>query len=690
MASDLSQFKQTYITECVELLGDMEERLLSLEEGETDKETLNAIFRCAHSIKGGGGAFGFTRLVEFTHILEYLLDALRESKIDVTQDIVDSLLQSVDVVSQLVKAAQTDTELPAGFEDELKAKLEALSNGGSAPAAKSPKPAKTEVKPAQAEELVFYGITFRPTPNLFLTGNEPLLILSELNRLGELKVECDISNLNSVESLDSEKCYFTWNIELTSSKGIAAVKEAFEFVQDDSLVEIQELGAISIGNNVQQNTTEVNNNNTIIAPASASAPAENVAKPQQSPAGATPPAAATAATSIRVDTDKIDVLVNLVGELVITQAMIGEQIKGLPTDKFQGLLQGVEELTRHTRDLQESVMAVRMQPVKTIFSRMPRIVRDLSKQLGKDIRLDVHGENTEIDKTVIEQLSDPLTHMIRNSIDHGVEMPDDRIAKGKPAQGRILLSADSSGGRIILEISDDGNGINRDRVLKKAQEKGLVAPDANISNEEIDNLIFHAGFSTAETVTNVSGRGVGMDVVKRNIADLGGTIELFNQPGYGSKFVVSLPLTLAILDGMIVGVGQEQYIIPINNIIESMRVDNSDLKNVAEGNDVINVRGEFIPIIYMGQIFNIPDFCVKNDKYLVVLVESGRHRIGIVVDEIIGQQQVVIKNLEDNADRVVGVSGATILGDGNVSLILDIAQLIKISLSDRVNVRQAA
>jgi len=392
-------------------------------------------------------------------------------------------------------------------------------------------------------------------------------------------------------------------------------------------------------------------------------------------------AAAPPVASIRVDTDKIDVLVNLVGEMVITQAMISQQIKSLPQDQFQGIIDGVTELVRHTRELQESVMAVRMQPVKSVFSRMPRIVRDLSRQLGKEIKLELSGENTEIDKTVIEQLSDPLTHMIRNSSDHGIEMPDDRAQKGKPREGTIYLTADSSGGRIIIEISDDGNGINRDRVLNKAREKGLVGQDATLSDEEIDHLIFHPGFSTADAVTNVSGRGVGMDVVKRNIGDLGGSIELINTPGEGSKFTVSLPLTLAILDGMIIASEEEQYIIPINNIIESMRVKVEDIKHVAGENSVINVRGEFVPIMDLAEVFSISRNQDKKNILLIVLVETGRNKMGVVVDEIIGQQQVVIKSLEDNADRVEGISGATILGDGEVSLILDIAQLQKLLVS---------
>jgi two-component system chemotaxis sensor kinase CheA len=370
--------------------------------------------------------------------------------------------------------------------------------------------------------------------------------------------------------------------------------------------------------------------------------------------------------------DKVDKLVNMVGELVITEAMLRAQTRELPAEAFAGLLRGVDELSQHTRELQEAVMSVRMQPVKSVFSRMPRIVRDLSAQLGKDIRLEMAGENTEVDKTVIESLSDPLTHMIRNSVDHGIEPPEKRKEAGKPAQGTIKLSADHRGGRIVIEIRDDGAGINRAKVLAKARDKGLVAPDAAISDEECDNLIFLPGFSTAEKVSNVSGRGVGMDVVKRNIESLEGTVRLSTEPGKGSLFTISLPLTLAILDGMIVRVGREHYIVPITSIIETLRPKPGTLKAVQGHNDVLNVRGEFIPIMYLYRIFCIPQAEADPAKALVVLVEGSGGKMGLVVDELIGQQQVVIKSLEANADPVQGISGATILGDGRVSLILDI------------------
>lgn len=409
-------------------------------------------------------------------------------------------------------------------------------------------------------------------------------------------------------------------------------------------------------------------------PANAPTAAATTKKPEEGAKVAT-----AVATSIRVDLDKIDRLVNMVGELVITEAMLRAQVRHFAEDEFSGLLRGVDELSHHTRELQEAVMAVRMQPVKSIFSRMPRVVRDTAAALGKDIQLVLSGENTEVDKTVIEQLSDPLTHMIRNSCDHGIETPDQRVWHDKPIQGTINLSAYHRSGRIIIEISDDGAGINRMRVLGKAQEKGLVPMDAKLTDEEIDHLVFMPGFSTAEKVTSVSGRGVGMDVVRRNIESLGGNVRITNNPGKGSIFTVSLPLTLAILDGMIVRVGAESYIVPITSIIETLRPRREEIHAVQGKSDVINVRGEFVQVVYLHEIFNIANAEHDPSKALVVLVESGNEKLGLVVDELIGQQQVVIKSLEANTDPVKGVSGATILGDGKVSLILEINELKALS-----------
>jgi two-component system, chemotaxis family, sensor kinase CheA len=647
----LDQFKQTFLTECAELLVEMESRLVDLTPENADSEKLNAIFRCAHSIKGGAGAFGLDSITQFTHVLEALLDAMREGKLAPSREAVDALLASVDVVTRMVAVAERNEMPDASIGSEVLGTLQGIVGGVAAPrTAMNASPAADNVAQQRA-----WIITFAAHERLFSSGNEPLLILRELARLGTAHVTLIRDRILPLDQLDPTQCFMTWRIALTTAKPEADIREVFEFVDshcDLTLMPVMEKSGEAAQKNAAPNAAQPEKNAAVESAAKSAVP-----------------------TSIRVDLDKVDRLVNRIGELVITEAMIKAQVRDLPSERFARLLHGVEELAQHTRELQEAVMSVRMQPVKSIFSRMPRIVRDLSAQLGKDIVLEMAGENTEVDKTVIEQLGDPLTHMIRNSADHGIETPQVRLKNGKPARGTIVLSAMHQSGRIIIEIRDDGAGINRAKVLAKAREKGLIAPDAVLSDEECDNLIFMAGFSTADVVSNVSGRGVGMDVVRRNIENLEGTVRVRTQPGKGSVFTVSLPLTLAILDGMIVRVGSEHYIIPITSIIETLRPKRDEVRHVEGARDVINVRGEFIPIIYLHEIFNIRHAQTDASNALVVLVESGRDKLGVVVDELISQQQVVIKSLEGNTDPVRGISGATILGDGRVSLILEISQL---------------
>jgi len=672
---ELDQFKQTYITECFELLGDMEERLLSIDTDAPDDEALNAIFRCAHSIKGGAGAFGFDFITSFTHVLEALLDSLREGKVQLSREIVDTLLKASDIVTQMVDAANDGGVPVAGFGDEIKKKLEeyaglSCGNKNSDFAAKN--------KQAHIKECSWV-VEFTPKDSLFSTGNEPLLILRELKRLGEAEIKVDESRLPSIDVMDATACYLSWTVTLRSACSENEIREVFEFVEDHCFLNVKQLDvpdyddlALSCADNASSEMTVANASNEVVSFEHRDAEVVDIsASHPDHPAVRV----ASQTTSIRVDLEKVDRLVNMVGELVITEAMLHMQARKLASDEHAMLMRGMEELAQHTRELQEAVMSVRMQPVKSIFSRMPRIVRDISAQLGKVIALKMEGENTEVDKTVIEQLADPLMHMMRNSCDHGIETPDIRAQKNKPVEGTITLSANHRGGRIVIEISDDGAGIDRDRVLQKAKEKGVVASDAALAPDEIDNLIFLPGFSTAETVTNVSGRGVGMDVVKKNIESMGGTVRITNHPGSGAAFTVSLPLTLAILDGMIVRVGEENYIIPITNILETLRPKKEEVLHVEGHGDVINVRGEFIPLVYLYRTFNIAQALREPSTALIVLVESNRQKIGLVVDELIGQQQVVIKSLEANADPVKGISGATILGDGRVSLILEINEL---------------
>jgi two-component system chemotaxis sensor kinase CheA len=704
MTTDVERFKQTFITECYELLQDMEEKLLGLEHASAELDEINAIFRCAHSIKGGAGVFGFTQITSFTHILEALLDKMREGEVEVSTEAVGQLLIAKDIVLRMVDAAKAGESMPADFGSETAKLLQEIAGGSLASPDNNKdsnkESAKLEESSASAQnqpQEACYVVKFVPHKNLFATGNDPLLILRALRKLGKAEVKVNTGKVPEIADYQPRECYLSWEVKLQTEHDKDAIHEVFEFVEDVCDLEISEqflpsnaatqeemesqainpeiapqVKSVQAQSNSDSNAPSQNNSNvtTLKTPAAPSAP------PAAAAGGASGGASGSGA-SIRVDIEKVDRLVNMVGEIVITQTMLAAQSKYLPVDQYTELLRGIDELAQHTRELQEAVMMMRMQPVKSIFSRMPRLVRDVSAKLAKNIKLEMSGEATEVDKTVVEQLADPLTHMIRNAMDHGIELPATRVESGKPEYGTINLEASHRGGRIVIEISDDGAGINRQKVLEKAKAKGLVAESQTLSDEEIDMLIFAPGFSTADQVSDISGRGVGMDVVRRNIEGIGGIVSIHNRPGKGSTFSVSLPLTLAILDAMIVRVGREFYIVPINNIIETMRPKDGEVRHIANGSDVINVRGEFIHLIYLHQLFGISNAVNDPSKALVVLVECGQGTSGLVVDELIGQQQVVIKSLEENLDPVAGVSGATILGDGSVALILDIAALGK-------------
>lgn len=689
---EMEEFKQTFFDECSELLTDMEERLMHMEEASEDIESLNAIFRCAHSIKGGAGAFGMDAIMNFTHTLEALLDKMREGQLPVTQNAIDLLLQSGDKVTQMLEMAQDGTEVPEDFVTDISMALEKFSNGGASEASSAAPAATdetaTEDKKIIAPEIVdhsgssnIFHIRFAPSPELLTTGNDPIHIFNTLKKLGKLSVEVSYKTVPTHVDIEPTECYLDWNLTLSGDIVREDILEAFEFVEDLCELEIneesQDIEAAADSEIVENGEEEEQVTTPLPTDAAPDAPDETApAKTPAAPAAAKKP---ESGGSIRVDLDRIDRIVNMVGELVITEAMLRMQTNKLELDRASQVMTGLDELSHHTRELQEAVMAVRMQPVKSIFSRMPRLVREIAGKLDKDIQLITSGEQTEVDKTVIEQLGDPLTHMIRNSVDHGIEMPEVREEKGKPRKGTIQLLAYHQSGRIIIEIQDDGNGINREKVLEKAKEKGLIDANATPSDEEIDQMIFMPGFSTADQVSDVSGRGVGMDVVRRNIEEIGGVIHVNNRPGEGSTIQISLPLTLAILDGMIIRIGAEHYIVPITSIIESLKPEKDAIKIVEGHGDVMNVRGEFIPLIYLNKVFDIDDALQNKEESLVVLVESRRQKMGLVVDELVGQQQVVIKSLEANADPVPGISGATILGDGRVSLILDIDKLWRLN-----------
>jgi two-component system chemotaxis sensor kinase CheA len=661
--SGFDHLKGTYFEECAELLEAAYGHLAAIDEGRADNETIHAVFRAIHSIKGGGGAFGFERMVAFAHALESVLDLLRDGRLALSREIAGLLLKSTDILGDLVDAARTGTDRPAGFEAGALAALRRDAGGaGHAPAA----PVQHAPPPA-ASRLRHLRIRIAPHPGLFRSANEPLLLIRQLRRLGDATVEAGITHLPDLDMMDAESAYLAWTVDLLTAAEPAQITEIFDFVDDCCDIDIAEPTPAAIAAPAGIPPPEAA---SLAAPNTADGTMTETARPGAQKSGA------AAHASIRVDVEKVDRLVNLVGEMVINQAMLVQLGGQLPPDMCAGLLSGMEAMSQHLRELQEAVMAVRAQPVKSVFARMPRLVRELSAQLGKDVRLVLTGEGTEIDKTVIEQLADPLTHMLRNALDHGLETPAQREAAGKPRQGTITLGAAHRSGRIVIDMEDDGSGIARDRVLQKARAQGLVAPDAALSDDEIDNLIFAPGFSTAATVSDISGRGVGMDVVRRNIQALGGRVSVSSVPGRGARFTLSLPLTLAILDGMVVGVGRECYIIPVTTIVESLRPKPGQIHDVAGHGDVLALRGDYVKLIYLHRRFIVPDAVHDPCRGIVVIVESeGGQRIGLVVDDLLTQQQVVVKSLEANYGAVEGIGGATILGDGRVALIIDVSRL---------------
>ncbi|MDO8608618.1 MAG: chemotaxis protein CheA [Phaeospirillum sp.] len=677
---DLSRFKATYFEECAELLATAEETIARLQEGTGSSDDLNALFRCVHSIKGGGGAFAFEDLVHFAHVFETSMDALRSGRAELTPHVADILVRGNDVLGDFVRAAQEGATLPADHGAEVKALLAGIISGEAPPAKAAPvtTPAAIGAEPGFAT----WTIRLAPAPGLLRTGNDPLLMIRELASLGEMKVAVDRSKLPSLAEMNAQDAYLSWSFTLVTDRGRNAIEEVFEFVAGDSAdVTIEQIG---VAVDAQEGDgwglfAPLPPTPDAVAAPTAAAPAGGAAPPApaQTPAKAGDTGAGGIHTSsIRVDLDRVDRLVNMVGELVITQAMLGQQASGFSIESHPELVQGLQELSHHTRELQESVMAIRAQPIKALFSRAPRLVRDLSAKLNKQAKLVMSGENTEVDKTVIEQLSDPLTHLIRNSLDHGIELPEERIANGKPAEGTIHLGAEHRSGRVIIQVSDDGKGIDRKRVLEKAIEKGLVERGVQLTDEQIDQMIFAPGFSTAAQVSDVSGRGVGMDVVRRNIQDVGGRVVVQSTPGQGSRFILSLPLTLAVMDGMLVSVGIERYVLPLTNIVESLRPTAQQARTLVNVGDVLTLRGDYIRLIRLYDLFGIKNAITDTTRGLVVVVETeGGDRIGLLVDELLGQQQVVIKSLDSNYHPVEGISAATILGDGRVALILDVGAL---------------
>jgi two-component system chemotaxis sensor kinase CheA len=662
MAIDLSRFVATFFEESREGLDTMESGLLRLDQGERDVELINAIFRAAHSMKGGAGSFGFTAITELTHLLETLLDQMRAGKREIERDAIDALLASVDVLRHLLGAAQSgdpvDAARLAGICDRLKAILEGAS--APAPTAAAAPAAADSAAPAAGG----WKIRFTPHPHLFMTGNDPLRILSELCALGPCEVRCDAGRLPEFEALDPTQAWLAWEITLAQPVARAAVDDLFAWVEGDCDLATEPLAA----------APAVEPAPPVAAPTAGAAPPANVVPLREEKAA--PATSAAPESSIRVAVSKVDALINLVGELVITQAMLKQQSAALDPVLNEKLLNGLNQLDRNTRDLQEAVMGVRMLPVDFVFSRFPRMVRDLAGKLGKRVRLKTAGEGTELDKGVIEKISDPLVHLIRNAVDHGLEMPDDRKAAGKDECGTITLSASHQGGHIVIEVGDDGRGLDRDRILAKARERGIAIADNAPDNEVFQN-IFLPGLSTAKEVTDVSGRGVGMDVVKKNIIALGGSIDIASRRGEGTRITVRLPLTLAILDGMSVAVGDEVFIAPLNSVVESLQIKDGDIRTVSGTGRLLRVRGEYLPLIALADTFGVRREARADGVPIAVIVEGEGRRVALEVDELVGQQQVVVKSLENNYRRIHGISGATILGDGRVALIIDVGGIAR-------------
>ncbi len=689
MSIDMAQFHQVFFEESFEGLDIMETGLLNLDMGDVDAEDINTIFRAAHSIKGGSGTFGFTSVSDFTHVMETLLDEMRDGRRQVTQPAVDVLLGSVDCLKEMLTAIQDEQEVDVSRVSEYKKSLETELNGAEAaePLDSSPvdvtppKPSSTAVSTESSEKV--WRIAFSPHSNLLKTGNDPVRMFRELASLGELTVTVDFQGVPDFYDLDPEECHLSWNLDLVGDVSESEINEIFDWVEDECDLAIQLISTQDedndpeVGSPVIEQVIETTEKQTkaeeVVKPAASTSP-KVISK--KAPAKSTP----KGNSSIRVDTGKIDTLINMVGELVITQSMlslVGEQFE---MNKLDQLKNGLAQLERHTRELQESVMNIRMLPISFVFSRFPRLVHDLSAKLEKKIELVMVGENTEVDKTVVELLSDPLVHLVRNSLDHGIEMPADRLAAGKPETGTITLEAYHRGGNIVIEVKDDGKGLNKDILRAKAIEKGLIDADAILTDKQTYELIFMAGFSTAEKLTDVSGRGVGMDVVRRNIQSLGGNIEIISELGKGSTIAIHLPLTLAIMDGQSIAVGDERFIIPLGAIIESINISESMINRVAGRGETFHLRNEYLPIIRMHEIFDVKTAqATKLTDGLVVVVDGQGMRCGLFIDDLLGQQQVVIKSLEANYRKVEGVSGATILGDGSVALILDIPGLVRLS-----------
>lgn len=707
-----------FLQECDEGLASAETGLIACQSNAQDSEAINSIFRAVHSIKGGAGAFGFTALQHYTHKFETVLAQVRDGDRPLTPELLSVLFKSFDILTDHVNAIKGDCETPD--DADMSRQLEEIAESVGASAEMAEKSAEIPVELALPEitgldfdldgllnsldqpETAAEGeeaadkewlVIVRPLAAAMMNGSEPLLLLRGLVDIGARCVHVDVDDVPDLDAFDAEATYLEWHYRVPSSVARSDIADIFDFIGPAVELRIEEVDAEPIVEELELLTMTLSEPEpepgsgpaAVVEPLTAPTPNPEAAlgapakeeMPISGSASAAPPPSNKAGQTIRVDLEKLDRLVNTVGELVITQAMLAQQLS------MQGMSQIAEvaDLDHLTRELQDCAMSIRAQPIRSVFSRVPRIVRELESETGKRVRLDVEGEGTELDKTVVERIGEPLTHLIRNAIDHGLETPEERLAAGKPAEGVVRLTAEHRGGRILICVSDDGRGINRERVFAKAAERGLIAPDAQLSDEEIDNLIFAPGFSTAQVVSNISGRGVGMDVVRQNVQALGGRISISSRPGHGSTFTLALPLTLAIADGMIVGVGDQTLVVPLTHIVESLRPSQQEVRRLGGGKFMLNVRGQFLPVQHVGSRLGIEGAATDPTEAVLIVVESetAGHSV-LMVDAIKDQRQVVIKSLETNFQQIGGVAGATILGDGRVALILDVESIVAAEL----------
>lgn len=710
--STLDDIRQTFFQECDELLEALDDglRLLAdtLDAGEDlENETVNAVFRAVHSIKGGAAAFALDILVRFAHRFETALDDVRSHRLEMTAEVLSVFLRAADQLADLVSAARDCRDPATDTATQISIRLEALSpispttqateaeehsNTGSGSLAFTPMAIDFDFAPSGIAFVeTTYRIQFTAYDLLFATGSDPVHLFRELAALGAVEILADTSNIPDIDSLDPGQCQISWTLFLTTVEPLALVLEVFDFVEGLCALDVQEWSEFP-ARPLDQSLTEELNCVAIDAATTSGVPSSTTqtakpavilsAKPQNT-APLAKPATSVVKATVRVDLDHVDRLINVVGELVINQAVLTQCIKAANLPLTTALSSSLDEFMALAREIQEGVMSIRAQSVKPLFQRMARIAREAGELAGKTLRFETEGEATEVDKTVIERLVDPLTHIIRNSVDHGLERQEVRLASGKSETGKLSLRAAHRSGRVIIEVSDDGAGINRPKVLDIAIKKGLVPPDAVLSNSEIDKLLFMPGFSTAATVTDLSGRGVGMDVVRSEVQKLGGRISITSEPGVGTTMSISLPLTLAVLEGMVVDVSGHTMVVPISTILETIRPKSTEIHKLSGGVAVVSVRNRFIPIIDLGRVFGFRDTAIDLSKLVLLLVESDHDKLwALAVNHIHDQRQVVIKGLESNYGHIRGVAAATILGDGKVALIIDPEEMALCTASD--------